>query len=277
MEDWDMTGKELKESLKSGKRVYGTLIVSTSPKWIDIIDQLNLDFVFIDTEHIAIDRHQLSWMCHAYAGKGVVPVVRIPSPDPYEASMVLDGGAKGVVAPYVESVNEVQQLAGAVKAKPLKGLKLRNYLDGTEDFEPELAKYIEMNNENHVLIINIESQPAIDRIDEIVKVPGLDALLIGPHDLTCNLGIPEQYHHPKFEAAVETIVTTARKANIGAGIHAFFVDNVEQELQWANMGANLILHSGDINRFTQIMRDDINKLRKAFDDKAKGFSKAINI
>ena len=58
-----MTAKELKESLRIGKRVYGTLIVSTSPKWIDIIDQLNLDFVFIDTEHIAIDRQQLSWMC----------------------------------------------------------------------------------------------------------------------------------------------------------------------------------------------------------------------
>lgn len=272
-----MTGKELKESLKSGKRVYGTLIVSTSPKWIDIIDQLNLDFVFVDTEHIAIDRHQLSWMCHAYAGKGLVPVVRIPSPDPYEASMVLDGGAKGVVAPYVESVNEVQQLVGAVKAKPLKGLKLRNYLDGTKNFEPELAKYIELNNKNHVLIINIESQPAIDRIDEIVKVPGLDAVLIGPHDLTCNLGIPEQYHHPKFEAAVETIVTKARKANIGAGIHAFFVENIEMELEWAKMGVNLILHSGDINRFSQVMSNDINRLRAALSDEVKRSQTTINI
>ncbi len=272
-----MTGKKLRESLKNGNRVYGTLIVSTSPKWIDIIDKLNLDFVFIDTEHIAIDRHQLSWMCHAYAGKGVVPVVRIPSPNPYEASMVLDGGAKGVVAPYVESVNEVQQLVGAVKAKPLKGLKLSNYLDGTKDFESELAKYIEMNNENHVLIINIESQPAIDRIDEIVKVPGLDAVLIGPHDLTCNLGIPEQYHHPKFEAAVETIVTAARKANIGAGIHAFFVENIEMELEWANMGVNLILHSGDINRFAQVMSNDISRLRAALNDEVKRSQTTINI
>ncbi len=272
-----MTGKELKESLRSGKRVYGTLIVSTSPKWIDIIDQLNLDFVFIDTEHIAINRQQLSWMCHAYAGKGVVPVVRIPSPDPYQASMVLDGGAKGVAAPYVESVNEVKHLVGAVKAKPLKGQKLRNYLDGTKDFEPELARYIEINNENHVLIINIESQPAIDIIDEILKVPGLDAVQIGPHDLTCSLGIPEQYHHPKFEAAVETIITKARKANIGAGIHAFYDDNVDQEIAWAKMGANLILHSGDINRFTQIMSKDINTIRAALNDEAIESDVTINV
>lgn len=272
-----MTGKEFKESLRSGKRVYGTLIVSTSPKWIDIIDQLNLDFVFIDTEHIAIDRQQLSWMCHAYAGKGVVPVVRIPSPDPYQASMVLDGGAKGIVAPYVESVNEVKQLVGAVKAKPLKGQKLRNYLDGMKDFEPELAKYIEANNEDHVLIINIESQPAINRIDEILKVSGLDAIQIGPHDLTCSLGIPEQYHHPKHEAAVQTIITKARKAKIGVGIHAFYDDTADQEIAWAKMGANLILHSGDINRFTQIMRNDINILKSALNDNTEGFYEAINI
>jgi len=272
-----MTGKELKESLRSGKRVYGTLIVSTSPRWIDIIDQLNLDFVFIDTEHIAINRQQLSWMCHGYMGKGVAPVVRIPAPDPYHACMALDGGAKGIVVPYVETVDEVQQLRGAVKTRPIKGQKLRNYLDGTKDFEPGLAEYIEINNDDHVLIINIESQPAIDIFDEILKVPGLDAVLIGPHDLSCNLGIPEQYHHPKFMAAVETILTKARKANIGAGIHAFFVDSIEKEIEWAKMGANLILHSGDINRFTQIMRNDINTLRTALNDDAKEPGAAINI
>ena len=91
-----MTGKELKETLKKGESAFGTLIVSTSPRWIEIIGQLSLDFVFIDTEHIAIDRHQLSWMCHSYAGKGLAPIVRIPSPDPYQACMVLDGGAAEV-------------------------------------------------------------------------------------------------------------------------------------------------------------------------------------
>ncbi|MCD6322590.1 MAG: hypothetical protein J7L77_06140 [Clostridiales bacterium] len=253
------------------------MIVSTSPRWIDIIDQLNLDFVFIDTEHIAINRQQLSWMCHGYMGKGVVPIVRIPAPDPYQACMALDGGAKGIVAPYIETVDEVQQLRGAVKMRPIKGQKLKDYLDGTKDFEPELAKYIEINNENHLLIINIESQPAIENLDEILKVPGLDAVLIGPHDLSCNLGIPEKYQHPKFIAAVETILTKARKANIGAGIHAFFVDSVKREIEWAKMGANLILHSGDINRFTQVMQDDINKLRTALNDGTKKTHSAINI
>ncbi|TFH50387.1 MAG: aldolase [Bacteroidia bacterium] len=272
-----MTGKELREALRSGKRVYGTMIVSPSPRWIDVIDQLNIDFVFIDTEHIAIDRHQLSWMCHGYAGKGLVPIVRIPAPDPYQACMALDAGAKGIVAPYIETPEEVQQLRGAVKTRPIKGMKLRNYLEGKRPFEPDLAEYIERNNENHVLIVNIESQAAIDNLDQILSVPGLDAVLIGPHDLSCNLGVPEKYDHQIFITAVENIISRARKHNVGAGIHVFYNDSVKWEKEWAAKGANLILHSGDINRFAQVVHDDISSLRKALDGQSGSAAGDVNI
>jgi len=272
-----MTGNELRQALKQGKPVFGTMIVSPSPRWMDVVGQLNLDFVFIDTEHIAIDRHQLSWMCHAYAGKGIVPVVRIPSPDPYQACMTLDAGAKGIVAPYIETVSEVQQLRGAIKHRPIKGKKLSDYLDGKKALEPELMEYLEKGNEDHIFIINVESQEAIDNLDEILKVPGLDAVLIGPHDLSCNLGVPEQYDHPTFKSAVEDIITRARKAGIGAGIHVFYNDSVKHELEWASKGANLILHSGDINRFAQSMHDDILKLRNAAGNKEGKSSVSVNI
>ena len=272
-----MTGKEFRQALKEGKSVFGTLIVSPSPKWIDVIGQLNLDFVFIDTEHIAIDRHQLSWMCHAYAGKGLVPVVRIPSPDPYQACMALDAGAKGIVAPYIETIDEVQGLAGTIKNRPIKGKKLSEYLYGKKEMEPELREYLKKYNEDHVFIINVESQTAIDNLDDILKVPGLDAVLIGPHDLTCNLGVPEQYDHPKFKTAVEDIFTRARKAGIGAGMHVFYNNSVNHELEWADKGANLILHSGDINRFAHIMADDINKLREATGSMKGKSSVSVNI
>jgi len=272
-----MTGKELKESLKLGKRVYGTLIVSTSPKWMDVISQLNLDFVFIDTEHIPIDRHQLSWMCHAYSGKGAVPIVRIPSPDPFQASMVLDGGAKGVVTPYIETAREVQLLSGAVQMKPVKGMRLAAFLDGQKVPERELADYLKTGNEDNSLIVNVESLPAIENLNEILAVPGLDAILIGPHDLSCSLGIPEKYDHPKFLRAVEAILTSARKANIGAGIHATFVDGTEKEKEWAEMGANLIVHGGDINYFAQVMGKDIAALRKVLGDGRNESAHEINI
>jgi 2-keto-3-deoxy-L-rhamnonate aldolase RhmA len=272
-----MNGKELRSALRNGEKVYGSLIVSTSPKWLDIIGQLNLDFVFIDTEHVAIGRELLSWMCHAYRGKSLAPIVRIPAPDPYQACMVLDGGAQGIIAPYVESAEQVRQLAGAVKTRPLKGRKLDDFLSGKKELEPELASYIEKHNHNHVLIVNIESRPAIEQLDDILAVPGLDAVLIGPHDLTCNLGIPEQYEHPEFLEAVETIITKARNAGVGAGIHVFYNYGIGQEIQWGQMGANLIVHSGDINRFTQSMQSDILTLRAAFGEEKVSASEDINI
>lgn len=272
-----MNGKQLREYLNNGDRVYGTMIVSTSPRWVEVIDQLGLDFVFIDTEHITIDRAMLSWMCHAFEGKGLAPVVRIPSPDPYRASMALDGGARGVVAPYIESATEVRQLVGAVKYRPIKGQKLKAFLEGEEELEQDLEQYLQKSNEDRVLIANIESRPAIENLDEILSVSGLDAVLIGPHDLSCNLGIPEQYEHPEFLDAVESVITRARNAGIGAGIHAVYDGSMEREITWARKGANLILHSGDINRFVKGMSEDIGHIRAELGDQVKQTVSDVNI
>ena len=116
-----MTANELSTRMHRGERVYGTLIVSTSPKWPEAVRGSGLDFVFLDTEHIPIGRETLSWMCSTYAAMGLPPIVRIPSPSPVDACMVLDGGACGIIAPYVETAEQVRQLVGAVKLRPLKG------------------------------------------------------------------------------------------------------------------------------------------------------------
>ena len=135
-----MTGKQLNEKLRKGEPLLGTLIVSPSPRWPQVVVGCGLDFVFIDTEHIAIDRHPLSWMCHTYAALGLPPIVRIPSPDPYEATKILDGGAVGVeLTPYVETADQVRALRGAVKLRPLKGEKLGGILQGGS-CEPELEE-----------------------------------------------------------------------------------------------------------------------------------------
>ena len=91
--------QQFRERLKQGSLVLGTLIVSPSPKWPEVVSQADLDFVFIDTEHIAIDRFELSWMCQTYSALGIPPLVRIPSVDPNAATMALDGGAAGIIAP----------------------------------------------------------------------------------------------------------------------------------------------------------------------------------
>jgi 4-hydroxy-2-oxoheptanedioate aldolase len=270
-----MNPAELKSALRAGRRVYGTLIVSPSPRWPDTVAKLGLDFVFIDTEHIALDRAALSWMCQTYRALGLAPVVRIPSPDPYAACMTLDGGAAGVVAPYVETVDQVQALRGAVKLRPLKGERLAAALRDDRTVEPELSTYLDRANADSLLVINIESTPARARLDELLRVPGVDAVLIGPHDLSCSLGIPERYDDPRFEAAVLDIIRRARAAGVAAGIHWWGAPG--RFAAWIEAGLNLIVCSADITAMRDKLGADIGALRQRAGDVRKTGGGADNI
>lgn len=273
-----MNGNELCAALKNGQRVYGTLVVSTAPEWPPQIRRLGLDFVFIDLEHIAIDRSMLSWMCRTYSALGLAPVVRITKPDPYEASMVLDAGAEGVIAPYVETVEQVQQLRGAVKLRPIKGDKLQEML--TQDHlanEEPLNGYMDERNKA-ALIVNIESLAAVQALEDILSVPQLDAVLIGPHDLSCSMNLPEQYDHPDFDRVVREILQKTRTRNIAAGIH-YMMGDIEQEIRWIKEEqANLIIHRGDLIVFVNQMRKQILQIREALGDiEGKVKEESINI
>lgn len=265
-----MTGAEFASALRSGRRVFGTLIVSDSPRWPDTVAQIGLDFVFIDTEHIALDRKALSWMCQTYRALGLPPLVRIPAPDPYQACMALDGGASGIVAPYVETVEQVEALVGAVKFRPIKGARLAELLREPGKAEPELATYQAKGGAGNALVINVESRPALENLDQLLAVPGVDAVLIGPHDLSCSLGIPEQYDHPKFEAAVKEIFAKARRRGVGAGIHSWM--GTAREIGWSAPadGANLIIHDADIIAMRKGLAADVAALRQGLKEGPAG-------
>lgn len=256
-----MRGKDIRHAIQAGNYVFGTAVLSTSPMWVAVVAGLDLDFVFIDTEHMPIDRAQLSWMCQAYKLAGLAPVVRIPSPCQYEASKALDAGAEGIIAPYVETTAEVSMLAGAVKYRPLKGKKLENVLSGRERLTAETEDYLQKANEHHLLFINLESVPAMECMTDLMSVPGLDGVLVGPQDLSCSLGIPEQYDSPVFIDAVDSIVSEARRLKIGAGVHMFYPKGFQQEQIWAKRGANIILHSSDLGAFKHEIRNQIQALR----------------
>ncbi len=265
------------ERLRGAERLYGTLLVSPSPHWVPVVASLGLDFVFIDTEHIPLDREKLAWMCQAYRAVGLPPIVRITSPDPYEACVALDGGAVGIVAPYVETPEQVRELVGAVKKRPLKGRTLARHLAG-EPLDSGLQAYVEKRATPRTLIVNIESAPALAALDEILAIDGLDGVLIGPHDLSCSLGVPENYEHPKFLVACDTIITKARARGLGAGAHVTYQANrIAHEERWARLGANLIVHAADIILFAEGIRRDIGDLKARLSDCAQGRDATINI
>src|SRR4029079_10449539 len=120
--------------------------------------------------------------------------------------------------------------------------------------EPELRTYVEQRGAERILIANIESVPAIENLHEICSIEGLDAVLIGPHDLSCSLGIPEQYDHPRFDAAVKEIFRIAREHRLGAGTFSWPSLSLEGELQLARNGANLIIHGSDLTIFSRALK-----------------------
>ena len=256
--------KNLIDKLNNGENIYGTCILSTSPIWSKVVGGSGLDYVFLDTEHIPMDRTELTFLCQIYSSKGISPIVRIPSPDPYIACMVKDAGAVGVLAPYIESVEQIQQLVGATKYRPLKGARLQNVLRGKEVLEPELKTYLENFNKGSLCIVNIESLAAVENLDALLNVPGLDGIVIGPHDLSINMGLPEQYDHPDFEKVVKEIITKARSKNVAAGIH--FPSNPDRQIQWIKEGANIVMHSSDLFLFSQKLNEDILKIKNAVGD-----------
>jgi 2-keto-3-deoxy-L-rhamnonate aldolase RhmA len=253
--------KTLLKKIKAGKVVYGTCITSASPTWPAIAMRARLDFVFLDTEHIPLERMEIASMCQVFRAMGIAPIVRIPSPDPYRACQMMDAGAEGVVAPYLESVGQIKELVGALKYRPLKGKLLEQVLDDPGAITPLLKQYLDKWNEGNVCIANIESVPALENLEEMLSVPGLDAVFIGPHDLSISLGIPEQYDHPVFEEAVKKIIRISRNNGLAVGIH--FSEGPERQVKWMKEGINLIIHSSDMAIFSQRLQADMNTIRQS--------------
>ena len=266
---------ELKQKLQKGQNVYGTCITSSAPNWPKIVADSHLDFVFLDTEHIPLDRSELTKMCRIYQAHGLTPIVRIPKPDPYRASQVIDDGAIGVIAPYLENLDQIKELIGATKYRPLKGENLEAILNGKTKSSTALKSYLDQYNHGNLCIANIESIPAVERLDELLSINGLDGVFIGPHDLTISMGIPEQYDHPEFINTVKIIIQKARKHTLGVGIH--FSLDPQRQIDWMKEGVNIVIHSSDMALFSQRLNDDMNKIKSACGDDTSASNDSLTI
>ncbi len=256
-----MNQYELKKAFIENKRVCGTMIASPSSKWAAQIGKTGVDFVFIDSEHMPLDRSVRGWMCECYKAMNIAPVVRIPFCSAYEAFAAIEDGAVGIVSPYLETTQEIDILIGAVKYRPLKGKRLQQVLSGEVILSPKEKDYLKKYNDGHLLILNIESRFAADHIDELIAKPGVDAVFIGPHDLSINMGIPEEYDNPEFEMYTEKIINACREHKIGVGNH--YSGNIEKQIQWAKKGMGIVVWNSDLSRFVKAIGSDFNFIKEA--------------
>jgi 2-keto-3-deoxy-L-rhamnonate aldolase RhmA len=239
-----MHGATLRAALRGGQqRVYGTMInFVRNPRAAALFGQVGLDFVVVDTEHAPNGRSETADAAAAFLSAGVCPILRVPHTEPHLTVMALDAGFHGVMVPYCETPEEVQAVVSAARLRPLKGaLHARARDHGVFPSDASRA-YLEKRNADTVVVIGIESVPALENLEKILDVPGVDALFIGPNDLSISLGIPLEYGHPRYVEAVEHIVRAAEARGIAAGPQC----QSEAELvAWQEKGARFLVYSSD--------------------------------
>ncbi len=263
-----MQGSEIRHSIRTGQRVYGVHISHAGGAYyLKKSLGLNVEFVFIDTEHVPMDRSDVALVCGHFSGHGLSPAVRILNPDLHLAAAALDAGAEGIVVPYIESVDEIAEMAAVVRYRPLKGERLSRVASGEEQLSDDTEKYLLKANENHYFLIGIESVPAMDNLEALLSVAGVDGVFIGPHDLSLSLEVPEQYQHPRFVEAVLTIIRTARKAGVGAGMHIKPDTAPPEPLnQYIDAGLNWILYSHDVTIMVEAANQQLDRIRSIHGD-----------
>ncbi len=256
----------MRARLRAGQCVFGTHITTLPNPNVTLLSaQMEMDFAFFCTEHLPLDRNEISLLCRFYAGQcGVSPIVRVPAAgDTAAMAMALDAGAEGIIAPYVETEEEVRQAASVIRHRPLKGLYQRELREGTRTLSPEMAAYLETFNRNSYLIIGVESVPAIENLEALITAAEVDAVFLGPHDITTSMGIPEEYGHPDFVRTVEDIILRCRRHNVGVGIHLPLLRQEPAALQrWLAAGMNLLINGTDISLLQEAMNQQLRELRR---------------
>ncbi|MFH1009168.1 MAG: aldolase/citrate lyase family protein [Candidatus Latescibacterota bacterium] len=243
---------EFRRRLSEGEVLIGVSVGFTDPLVTEALAD-SVDFIWLDAEHSPMSPEMMSGHLLAARAKAKPAIVRIPSPDVPYIKGALDSGAEGIVVPQIQTEAEVKQVVENCRYEPVgrRGYGPRvptNYgRDGGRD-------YMDRANEAIFVSVQIETRSAYDALDEIVRVPGLDSVVIGPWDLSGALGRLGEVEHPDVVAAIETIIQKAREAGIfvGAGMgpdREYACKMADRGVQWLQVGndfSHMISHTNQV-------------------------------
>ncbi len=212
-----MLARGIKEKMRRGEPSIGSWMSMAHPSIAEILAMAGYEWVVVETEHTAIDVSEVLRMIIAIEQRGSVPLVRLAWNDPIQAKAVLDSGAAGVLVPMVNSRAEAELAVKMTKYPPLgfRGVGLARAQGYGKDFDA----YVKNANEDTLQIVQIEHKDAVENIEEIVSVAGIDGTFIGPYDLSMSLGIPGQITHPKVLEAKRKVRKATIDHGLIAGIH----------------------------------------------------------
>ncbi|MEE3362844.1 MAG: aldolase/citrate lyase family protein [Anaerovoracaceae bacterium] len=229
------------EKFRNGEKTLGTFTHLGTVNALEALGYTGLDYVFIDMEHSPLDTEGAELRIKAALHAGLTPFVRVFEQQRTPILKVLDAGAQGVMVPMIKSVDEAKQLVEYAKFTPLGARGLCPTYDGgwgfAENMQGSFEEYMRSRNEETMLILQCETLEALEHIDEIAAVEGVDSIFVGPLDLSNAMGIPGQYTDPGFTDALKRVAAACAdhgKMSIMNG------GGIEDTLKYFNMGYDSI-------------------------------------
>lgn len=235
------------EKYRQGVPSVGTITHLRSTSAVECLGVTGLDYVLIDMEHTPVEIGEAQAYISAADAAGITPIIRIAEISRGAILKMLDAGAKGVIVPGVETVEQVKSLIAYAKFKPLGDRGYCMTRDGKwgygEDYADGMTGYMAACNRDTLLLPQCETLGCLEHIEEITAMDGVDGILIGPFDLSIAMGLDGQFTHPEFKKAVARILT-ACKAN--GKLAMIFTGKADDIMPRVQEGFDSVLYGLDI-------------------------------
>ena len=217
------------------------------------------DWLFIDMEHNSMDIDIASQISVAAQDAGITPIVRVPDFAHHHATRVLDCGAMGVVFPHVENADIAKKLVSYCLYPPKGHRSMTGVLPQLDFKQQPIADVANTINDNMLIVIMLESPEAINNVDSIASIDGVDVILIGTNDLCMEMGIPGDYSNPKVKDAYSKVIEACNKYGKTPGMGGVYKEELMSE--YINMGMKFILSGSDLSFMMQSALQRSNKLK----------------
>lgn len=244
-----------------GRLSIGSWIQLGHPAVAEIMATAGFDWLAIDLEHSTIGLQEAENLIRIIDLKNVVPMVRLSSNNPEQIKRVMDAGAHGVIVPMVNSAEEAKVAVTAVKYPPLGSRSVG--LARAQGYGVKFSDYVNWQRCS-LVVVQIEHIDAVNNLESILSVPGVDAYIVGPYDLSASLGIPGNFEEPKFIETMNAIRIVGEKLGIPGGVHVVEPDPAELRKR-IDEGNQFIAYGVDTRMLDTVCRtglDSVKRLRE---------------
>lgn len=249
----------LRTSLEVGQLCVGTMLVELrQPSVMSLLANAGFDFVLIDNEHGQFTVETVADLSRAARGEGITPIVRVPELTYAHVAQSLDGGGQGIMLPRVTAPEQVEACLSYMKYAP-RGRRGTVLARGHTGFKvgPLLETLAALNRETF-LVVQVETAEAVERLDQILTIDGVDAALVGPTDLSVSLGVGGQMDHPTLIGAIERTLEACQRHGVVPAIHT---NDTGMTAAWARRGMRMVSINSEIGLLMAAGRQAIGAIR----------------